>query len=313
MVRQSFDFTIVLKCFAALLIINSHSNALYPEGYSALATGGAIGNALFFFLSGYGISLSNLKVGFWKWIYKRFIRIYPATWVFMLLCNLIGIKYEPIDFLITPYWFVNAIIVFYVLYYFIKCFLSSYIKVVCCVLMIMYIVNLWIFNDLSQYVVDNTRNSTLLHWFYYFAIMLFGSIFANDYKIIRAKKISFLCLLLFVAVYYICKAVIFKSLDNVFISGFLQSILPFFLFFIIYFFVNVVNTIKKIPINIRRFVDLISGLTLETYIVQFVIIDFFSELDIDMKLLLSYITILIVAYLLNKVTIPLRNVLKKVL
>ena len=40
----------ILKFFAVLLITNSHMEPLYGE-YSQLATGGAIGDVLFFFCS----------------------------------------------------------------------------------------------------------------------------------------------------------------------------------------------------------------------------------------------------------------------
>lgn len=50
----------ILKCIAAIMITNSHMDILYGD-YSYLATGGAIGDALFFFAlvtpyfrSGYG-------------------------------------------------------------------------------------------------------------------------------------------------------------------------------------------------------------------------------------------------------------------
>jgi peptidoglycan/LPS O-acetylase OafA/YrhL len=39
-----------IKFIAAILITNSHMGHLYPQGLSILATGGAIGDALFFFL-----------------------------------------------------------------------------------------------------------------------------------------------------------------------------------------------------------------------------------------------------------------------
>lgn len=42
----------ILKFIAVFLIINSHMDALYPK-YKMLATGGAIGDVLFLFASGY--------------------------------------------------------------------------------------------------------------------------------------------------------------------------------------------------------------------------------------------------------------------
>ena len=48
----------ILKCIAAIMITNSHMDILYGD-YSYLATGGAIGDALFFFCSGYTLFLGR--------------------------------------------------------------------------------------------------------------------------------------------------------------------------------------------------------------------------------------------------------------
>ena len=42
----------LLKFIAVILVVNSHMDSLYGK-YSALATGGAIGDTLFFFASGW--------------------------------------------------------------------------------------------------------------------------------------------------------------------------------------------------------------------------------------------------------------------
>ena len=46
----------ILKCLAAILITNSHMDMMYPK-FSLMATGGAIGDALFFFCSGFTLLL----------------------------------------------------------------------------------------------------------------------------------------------------------------------------------------------------------------------------------------------------------------
>lgn len=66
-----------LKCLAALLIVNSHIGVCYGK-YAALATGGAIGNAIFFFCSGYALSLGRLD-RFDNWYKRRLFRIYPSV------------------------------------------------------------------------------------------------------------------------------------------------------------------------------------------------------------------------------------------
>lgn len=66
-----------LKCLAALLIVNSHIGVCYGK-YAALATGGAIGNAIFFFCSGYALSLGRFD-RFDNWYKRRLFRIYPSV------------------------------------------------------------------------------------------------------------------------------------------------------------------------------------------------------------------------------------------
>ena len=79
------DYSIdILKFFAVFLIINSHMDICYPR-FSILATGGAIGDWLFLFASGYTL--------FWKqptrfdnWYKRRINRIYPSV----IMCALVG-------------------------------------------------------------------------------------------------------------------------------------------------------------------------------------------------------------------------------
>lgn len=74
----------VLKFFAVFLIINSHMDICYPK-YSMLATGGAIGDCLFLFASGYTLFWKQ-PVGFASWYKRRINRIYPSV----IMCALVG-------------------------------------------------------------------------------------------------------------------------------------------------------------------------------------------------------------------------------
>ena len=58
----------ILKCIAAIVITNSHMELLYGK-YNVLATGGAIGDVLFFFCSGFTLFLG--KMGRFDNWYKR--------------------------------------------------------------------------------------------------------------------------------------------------------------------------------------------------------------------------------------------------
>ena len=64
-----------LRSLAILLITNSHLDPLYPS--PAFGTGGMFGNELFFFVSGFGLALSQSRqtVTFGAWYRKRARRV----------------------------------------------------------------------------------------------------------------------------------------------------------------------------------------------------------------------------------------------
>ena len=68
----------IIKLLAALLITNSHMNNYYPDSISFLGTGGAIGDALFFFCSGFTLFLKPMG-RFDNWYKRRISRIYPTA------------------------------------------------------------------------------------------------------------------------------------------------------------------------------------------------------------------------------------------
>lgn len=79
------DYSIdILKFLAVFLIINSHMDALYVK-YGILATGGAIGDVLFLFASGYTLLLSKRELSFANWYKRRINRIYPSVFVCVLV------------------------------------------------------------------------------------------------------------------------------------------------------------------------------------------------------------------------------------
>jgi len=71
----------ILKFIAVLLITNSHMELLYGR-YSFLATGGTLGDVLFFFCSGFTLFLkpiTSLKA-FPDWYKRRINRIILQYW-----------------------------------------------------------------------------------------------------------------------------------------------------------------------------------------------------------------------------------------
>ena len=69
----------LVRAAAAVLIANSHLEPFYPRSW--MAGDGLAGNALFFFLSGYGVALAGRSraQGFGRWYGRRAGRLYPAV------------------------------------------------------------------------------------------------------------------------------------------------------------------------------------------------------------------------------------------
>ena len=110
-----------LKILAIALVFNSHCTELYPASW--MATGGALGNALFFILSGSLLKIEDAP--FWPWIGKRVLQLYPGMLIASAI-NLITRASEPPTSLMecvqryiwpTGYWFVGGLLLFNVIIY----------------------------------------------------------------------------------------------------------------------------------------------------------------------------------------------------
>lgn len=115
-----------------LLVINSRLEAFYPRPW--MAGDGLLGNSIFFFVSGFGVtcSLSARPQSFGSYFIRRLLRIYPALFVTELAFGWFAHKHwsvsEPTSlsalFLYpTRFTYVRCIVVFYALLYFVVRFI----------------------------------------------------------------------------------------------------------------------------------------------------------------------------------------------
>ena len=126
----------IMKALACLLIVNFHSDIMYPENIRILAFGGDLGNNIFFLVSGFTLWPSierSIQAGNgWQWFKKRFWRIFPMFFCFNMAMFLVArFRLETVSKFVsyfifpTNYWFVTAIILFYVLLYAIEKLVNS--------------------------------------------------------------------------------------------------------------------------------------------------------------------------------------------
>ena len=109
-----------LKVLAVLLVMNSHMGMCYPK-YGFLSSGGAIGDALFFFVSGFTLFLGR-QMRFDNWYKRRISRIYPSIIATAIIVWAIWGNTDTIGEILLGkrYWFIGCILVYYVLLYPIK-------------------------------------------------------------------------------------------------------------------------------------------------------------------------------------------------
>lgn len=174
---KRWDLSIeMLKAIAVLLVMNSHMDAMYGE-YSYLGTGGAIGDALFFFCSGYGLFLSKRNENFFNWYKRRIQRIIPSV----LVISLIAASYsllpqQPVIVAnLGTIWFIYCIFIYYILLYPIKRYAANYMWVVMGVTAVLTL--LWYFTiGVEERSAGNIYGGTYFKWMLYFMFMLLGAI-----------------------------------------------------------------------------------------------------------------------------------------
>lgn len=117
---QNRDVAIdLVKVVATLMVMNSHMAICYGT-HSAFATGGGIGDALFFFVSGFTLFLSGKSdVSFFYWYKRRIGRIYPTVLAMGVVAVFFFGTSDSFSDVITAkrYWFLQAILVNYILIY----------------------------------------------------------------------------------------------------------------------------------------------------------------------------------------------------
>lgn len=284
----------LLRFLAIVLVINSHMDAFYP--IPILGTGGAIGNALFFVLSAYGLMLSekNRPQRFQEYLTKRVLRIYPIVWmstlilIFPLLLfyyfrspenfsNLVNefALHDPLGFLSilfyppSAFWFLQALMVFYVFgFVLIKNYTNE--KIICIGVLLLF-VYITLYLGAANYdglIIEQEMRFKLV---FYFAIFAFGVYLGSVADRIRYQGLAdVLMLMLFLAVIYGHKFLVLKTGGKYAEFQFVQQVA---IFPLVFYFLKIsqsdwVGRLFKVESWAGRFVSLVAAMTLELYIVH---------------------------------------------
>lgn len=312
-------FITVLRALAACIITNSHYVGVYPT--DLIANGGLFGDVIFFAVSGF--CLTNVRNSFPKWYGKRIVRVFPAVLIISTIYILLGIhNFEPslqsvIDSFILPvkYHFVSSIIILYIPFYAVMKIqkLRENIPVVAGITAIVWLLVYVFIYDKSYYHIDIVREP-MIRFLFFFA-MLLGAYFKENLEKYRNKKsiISWILLpILFVA--YFASKLVFSRVDSISSLQIVNQIILFALLAVTFrCFMSIDGWLENLPKWIKAVITFVSSITLEIYLVQIGIIDKLNFLPFPLNWLLITGVIILLAFVLNKVSSFVQKPLLKVL
>ena len=172
------DYAIdIVKFLAVLLIINSHADIMYPH-LKILSTGGAIGDCLFLFCSGFTLFWGGQK-SFGSYYKRRISRIYPSIFISVAFMHLLAMKENVLfEEFIYPRPFIVAIMVYYVFLYLIRKYAFDKVNLILCAVGVISLI-VYIFWFPYKYEVSERGLygfNTYYRWIPYFGAMLIGAI-----------------------------------------------------------------------------------------------------------------------------------------
>lgn len=287
---------VLLKCLAAFLITYSHMGLLFPQ-YDGLVTGGAIGDGLFFFCSGFTLFLGRTD-NFFNWYKRRINRIYPTIIMWALFSSFfLGWNWSVEELITTPrYWFIPCIMVYYVIFYIIRTFFMNHLKWVFIFFSIVIALgSIWLLDYTKSVMYADISFMRM----YYFLFMLLGAMTAIKKRKERTSLRVGVYVLISVLFYYACMGC--YKLNPMLCRYQLISLIP--LLSTIYWLFVFCDTVKIASVfdkpQVGKPIYLISTLTLEVYMVQYALFtDKFNGV-FPLNIALTYFAIFSMAYLLK--------------
>lgn len=311
-------FITFLRALAACIITNAHYTGVYP--HDILANGGLLGDVLFFAVSGY--CLTNIKMPFLRWYGKRIWRIYPAVIIATALyllsgCYSVSPEKSLFWWLVYPtyYHFVASIIVLYIPFFLV--FKIDFLKKRIIHLMIT-VAALWLLiygtaYDTSYYHIDTVREPMIR--FLFFESMLLGAWFRlNDIKVRNIYTPWYLVGLFIALLVYFGSKLAFSKYPS--ISEW-QCFNQVILFVLLYFTFRVAaafdSKLEQLPETCKSVVKFLAKLTLEIYLVQYVLIALLRDISpFPVNWLILTAAIIVTAWLLHATCEILYSVIARV-
>lgn len=313
-----------VKVIAMFLIIHSHSDVLFPDRISFLATGGALGNELFFLVGGYLYSTKR-KIG--ETTYRRFIRLYIPTYIMTILLYVFGImdvrKLLSVRTLIhiiiwpTAFWFVSAVFFAGVIFHFLylkSVFSSIRSTVIFSLIFVTVYIFLYVFfiPDKTVWIVEDYKFFNGMFYYkcvYSFAVFCLGNYLKHIQAINKIKEIDakflFVGSLITFCVFYLFKYALEHGIVPMKYQIISQPITVICVVFIMLWVLKSsrINDWLDSSPKIANFMNRLGEITLEAFLVQFEIVSLIKRVNIPFPVnyLINVFVIILAAYMFHKI------------
>lgn len=257
----------IIKVIAVFIVMNSHMEICYGN-YHYLATGGAIGDALFFFCSGFTILLGDVK-SFPNYYKRRVSRIYPVVLVVAFISSIFFMETRPLikGVILGGGWFVNCILLYYIPLFFVKKYGMNSFGTIWLITSSIIILSFFMYfgkgrTDFFLY------GKTFFKWVHYFIFMLYGGYIGCHQEQYHYSHWCILKLIACIIVWYSCfllasKFQWFNRIQFISLLPLLGIVHYIYLLCCHPFFTKIAKS--KV---IGQIVYIIGGLCLESYLIQ---------------------------------------------
>lgn len=294
------------KMLATLLVMNSHAEILYPK-YQILASGGAIGDGLFMFCSGFTLFLGTMG-RFDNYYKRRLQRIVPSMIALSVILAVAGwfsgnsIEGTIIGMTLSSKNYLIWILLFYIPLFFVRKYFSNKMVWVFAGLTLMVGIAYYFFPYKQETGIKGLWGSHYhdYKWFWYFVIMFWGAYVGSVKDCLTPKPVrdAIMTMLCFIGFY----ALPALSKRFVEVAPFQIVMLPLLMGFLFYLYrllsANIfVRLYRRKTVN--WFILVVGGLCLESFLIHMKLFtDRFNSI-FPLNLLMIYVAVLVAAYLLR--------------
>lgn len=300
----------ILKVMAVFVVLNSHMELCYGEGWKFLATGGAFGDALFFFCSGFML-FRGQRLRFDNFMKRRISRIYPTVIIVAIVGALLfGRNDNIVDILLWGGgWFVTCIMMYYVVLWAIHRWMMNYMWAVW--LAVGAVVLTWFYLAFDHGGTLSMYGANYFKWSFFFVFMLQGAVIGVDPGRYRYSRWALPKMLGCMALWYGCFFAVGKF--PMLVNFQYISILPLggvtyyaYLFCCAPFWARLYS-----HRTVGRILFIVGGLCLECYLIQgYLFTDSLNWL-FPLNIPLIMIGVLLVSYAINFLSTALRQTFLK--